>query len=195
MSSSLEAHVGGKELALYVIDALPAGRKSAVERHVLACEACAEQLAREACVEAAFEEVARRAIAAEALPSIGQSPRHLSLVPASVEVRDAREIRVARALRTGEAPVPEVHASQVRAARVASLGARRSRWAGGVAGALAAAAALVLAFASSRSEAAGVAQRSPGFTDAAGDMSGAFASDMSGALAAEVRGADALDGG
>ena len=74
---------------------------------------------------------------------------------------------------------------------MASHAARRSRWAGGVAGALAAAAALVLAFASAtappRSESAGMSQRVPGLHDAAGDMSGAFG--------AEVVMMDTLDGG
>ncbi|HEY2516650.1 MAG TPA: hypothetical protein VGI39_37525 [Polyangiaceae bacterium] len=170
MNERFEVHVAARDLMLYVIDGLPEERKAAVEAHVLDCPVCADALAREACAEAAFEEVARRARAAEATP-------HLAPV---IELRPAivadHPLRVAGRL------------SSSSAARVAALGGRRSRWAGGVAGALAAAAALVLAFASSRSEAS-VAQRAPTFGDAAGDMSGV--------LVGEVRPerGDALDGG
>lgn len=152
------AHVTGDELALYVIDALDPGRKDAVESHVFSCEKCAEGLAREARVEAAFEQVVR--LAGERAPA-------------------ARLVSV----------MPAIRSAEVRA-RLAT-GARRSRWAGGVGGALAAAAALVLAFASAtaRSEPAGMAQRAPGLHDAAGDMSGAFGGGS------ETRLGDALDGG
>src|SRR5580658_5863760 len=103
-------HVTSGELALYVIDALDPERRDAVESHVLACEDCAEGLAREARVEAAFEQVARVANERALAPVI-------SIVPA---------LRVA-----------EMRAAEMRA-RVVS-GGRRSRWAGGAAGALAAA--------------------------------------------------------
>jgi anti-sigma factor RsiW len=57
----LESHVDGDDLALYVLGALDGHRLDAVEAHVMACEACAAELAREARLEAALEEVARRA--------------------------------------------------------------------------------------------------------------------------------------
>jgi anti-sigma factor RsiW len=87
--------------------------------------------------------------------------------------------------------LPAIRSAEVRA-RLAA-GGRRSRWAGGVGGALAAAAALVLAFASAtaRSEPAGMAQRAPGLHDAAGDMSGVFGGGGGGD---RVLG-DTLDGG
>jgi anti-sigma factor RsiW len=160
-----DSHVAGGELALYVLDALGPERKEAVESHVFSCEECAEGLAREARVEAAFEQVA---LIAEARMA-GVAER-----AAAVQV-----VSILPALRSAEA----------RARLMA--GGRRSRWAGGVGGALAAAAALVLAFASTtaRSEPAGVAQRAPGLHDAAGDMSGAFGSEIPTVLG------DTLDGG
>ena len=51
-------HVGRQELALYVVDALDPARKMGVESHVFSCEECAQELAREARLEAAFEQVA-----------------------------------------------------------------------------------------------------------------------------------------
>jgi anti-sigma factor RsiW len=156
-----EAHVGSVELALYVIDALDPERRDAVESHVLVCEGCADGLAREARVEAAFEQVARLANQRALAPVI-------SIIPA-------------------------LRSAEMRARGVA--GGRRSRWAGGAAGALAAAAAMVLAFASTtaRSEPSGVggvAQRGPGLHDAAGDMSGAMGGEVG---VRDQR--DALDGG
>lgn len=147
------------ELALYVIDGLDWERKEAVEIHVAVCDECAEALAREASVEAAFEQVAHRAEERAVAARAAEAAAVISIVPA---------MRAARAARAAEV--------QARLAGHMSRG-RRSRWAGGVGGALAAAAALVLAFASTtaRSEPAGVAQRAPGLHDAAGDMSGAFA--------------------
>jgi anti-sigma factor RsiW len=164
-------HVEGDELALYVIDALDPERRNAVESHVVACEECAEGLAREARVEAAFEQVARMA-----------NERTLArVIPFVVPTRSAEKSPAGT-------PSPEIRAQLV-------SGGRRSRWAGGVAGALAAAAALVLAFSSAtaRSEptgGGGMAQRAPGLHDAAGDMSGA----LSGELALHDQ-RDALDGG
>jgi hypothetical protein len=163
-------HIGSRELALYVIDALDAEQKDTVERHVLACDACADGLAREARVEAALEQVARMA---------------------RVDVR--RSAAAHRAANVISLPVPPPRAvtrsSEARLHLV--VGGRRSRWAGGIGGALAAAAALVLAFASTtaRSEPVGVAQRMPALHDAAGDMSGAFGN------AIEAAAADSLDGG
>jgi anti-sigma factor RsiW len=151
-------HVASNELALYVIGALDGDERDAVESHVLVCEECAEGLAREARVEAAFEMVAQAANERALAPVI-------SIVPA-------------------------VRSAEMRAQLVS--GGRRSRWAGGVAGALAAAAAMVLAFSSAtaRSEPSGgggVAQRAPALHDAAGDMSGAFGG--------EITPRDTLDGG
>jgi hypothetical protein len=161
--SNNRIHPTADDLALYVIDALDPARKGDVEGHVLLCEACAAALAREASVEAAFAQVA-----------------WLANERAAATRSDASVVSI----------VPAIRSAEARARLVA--GGRRSRWAGGVGGALAAAAALVLAFASAtaRSEPAGVAQRAPGLHDAAGDMSGAFAGPAS-----ETVLGDALDGG
>ena len=177
MNERFEVHVAARDLMLYVIDGLSAERKAAVEGHVLDCPVCADALAREACAEVAFEEVARRALAAEAMP-------HLARV---IELRPGLAASEFIAVEA-ELPAIAPRLSHAGAARVAGLGGRRSRWAGGVAGALAAAAALVLAFASSRSEAS-VAQRAPTFGDAAGDMSGVLVGEM------RPERVDALDGG
>jgi anti-sigma factor RsiW len=154
-SGASGAHVGSEELAFYVIGALGPAERDAVERHVFACDVCAERLAREARLEAALEQVAALA-----------NERPLAPV------------------------VPIAAASRpVERARLAAAG-RGSRWAGGVAGALAAAAAVVLVLASTTAHsepAVGIAQRAPAVHDAAGDMSGAFGG--------EVVLADALDGG
>jgi anti-sigma factor RsiW len=111
----------------------------------------------------------------------------------------AREARVeaaleqvaALAIRRGEASVVSIVPAMRSAERARHVsGGRRSRWAGGVAGALAAAAAVVLALASTTAHsepAVGIAQRAPALHDAAGDMSGAFGAEV-------VRG-DGLDGG
>jgi anti-sigma factor RsiW len=110
----------------------------------------------------------------------------------------AREARVEAALeqvaalagRQEEANVVSIVPAMRSAERARHVPARRSRWAGGVAGALAAAAAVVLALASTTAHsepAVGIAQRAPALHDAAGDMSGAFGAEV-------VRG-DALDGG
>jgi anti-sigma factor RsiW len=161
------SHVAGEDLALYVIEALDPERREALESHVFSCDECAEALAREARVEAAFEQVARlageRLAGTEELGGGSAAAQIVSIMPA---------------IRSAEAR-----------ARLVS-GGRRSRWAGGVGGALAAAAALVLAFASAtaRSEPAGVAQRAPGLHDAAGDMSGALG-------CGETVLRDSLDGG
>jgi anti-sigma factor RsiW len=170
-------HVSGTELALYVIDALDAERKLAVESHVFACDACAEGLAREACAEAAFDSVARlaneRERAAAEVAAEGEAHRRAAVV----------EIFAAR---------------QSAAARAHMVPARRSRWAGGIAGAFAAAAGMVLALSSAtaHSEPSGVAVQRASLHDAAGDMSGAVLGDMSGAaLGAEVAMRDSLDGG
>jgi hypothetical protein len=157
------------ELALYVVDALDWERKEAVEIHVAVCDACAAALAREASVEAAFEQVARLAEERAVAALVAEAAAVISIEAARRQV-------------------PAMHAAAARLGGHVSHGShvshlphiprgRRSRWAGGVGGALAAAAALVLAFASTtaRSEPAGVAQRAPGLHDAAGDMSGAFA--------------------
>jgi hypothetical protein len=53
-------HLSGEELALYVIDALPAERARAVEHHVGACADCAAALAADARLELALSEVARQ---------------------------------------------------------------------------------------------------------------------------------------
>ncbi len=135
-------HVDDEELALYVIGALDAVRCDAVESHVMECEPCAERLAREAWLEAAFDEVARRAIARPRLAGA----------------------RIARR--------------------------RNGRFMGGVAGALAAAAAIVLMFAQTSlaaDQGASASQMHAGSYDGA-------AGDMSGALVGEVR-SDKLDGG
>jgi hypothetical protein len=188
MSDARYVHVTGEELALYVIDALDRARKDRVEGHVLSCEECAEALAREASVEAAFEEVARLASArpAHALPARDAGAVVVSIFP------HARYDRIADApgdLGRDSRDQRGAHARAV--AHLVSRG-RRSRWAGGVAGALAAAAEMVLGFASAtaRSEPSnvvGVAPRSPALHDAAGDMSGAFGG--------EVALRDSLDGG
>jgi len=161
-------HLGSHEMALYVIDALGPERKGAVERHLFACDACAEGVAREARIEAALEQVAQR--------SVAQRTARGAAAPADGLV--ARSLAEANAVALS------------RTARVHLVtGGRRTRWAGGIGGALAAAAALVLAFASTtaRSEPAGVAQRAPVLHDAAGDMSGAFG--------IETVSGDTLDGG
>jgi hypothetical protein len=165
------AHLASEELALYVIDALDYARKADVERHVFSCDVCADELAREACAEAAFEHVAR--LAGDRLVAERQG----AVAAAVVSI------------------VPAIRSAEARARLVS--GGRRSRWAGGVGGALAAAAALVLAFASAtaRSEPAGVAQRAPGLHDAAGDMSGALTASAGTNGGAESVLGDALDGG
>jgi len=136
-------HVVAEDLALYVIGALEGARGDAVEAHVMACGACAEGLAREARLEAAFGEVARRSLA------------HAGVRPLLVS-------RVSR---------------------------RSGRFMGGVAGALAAAAAIVLMFSetSMADQGASTAQAHAGAYDGA-------AGDMSGALVGEVR-PEKLDGG
>ena len=164
MSNARRGHVTAEELALYVIDALEPARKDGVERHVLSCGECADALAREARVEAAFEEVARLANARA--PRTGPVPARPALDAVVVSLfPHARYDRIAGA--PGDLGSDSGDERQARARAVAQLVSRgrRSRWAGGVAGALAAAAAMVLAFASAtaRSEPAnvvGVAQRS-----------------------------------
>jgi anti-sigma factor RsiW len=59
----LESHVDEDDLALYVLGGLEGDRLDAVEAHVMACESCAAELAREARLEAAFDAVAARAMA------------------------------------------------------------------------------------------------------------------------------------
>ncbi len=77
MSDLRDLHVAPADLALYVMGALEGDRGDAVEAHVMACDACAQGLAREARLEAAFDEVARRAVAhadvRRLLPSIATS--------------------------------------------------------------------------------------------------------------------------
>ncbi len=68
-------HLASEELALYVIDALDPMRKEDVESHVFTCEACAEALAREASVEAAFDQVAWLAQERVARAQVAQLPR------------------------------------------------------------------------------------------------------------------------
>ena len=63
--TQLRSHVDVDDLELYVLGALDGDRLDAVEAHVMACEACAAALAREARLEAALDEVALRAIAHE----------------------------------------------------------------------------------------------------------------------------------
>ena len=149
MNSRSTRHLAEGDLALYVMGALDAARCDAVELHVMACDVCAEELAREARLEAAFDEVARRAIV--------------------------------RPLLAG--------------ARIARR--RNGRFMGGVAGALAAAAAIVLMFAQTSlaaDQGASASQAHAGSYDgAAGDMSGALVGEV-GALVGEVR-SDKLDGG
>jgi hypothetical protein len=190
MSDPRHVHVTGEELALYVIDALDPARKDGVEGHVLSCEECAEALASEARVEAAFEEVARLA---KTRPARAVPVRAHPALDADVVVSIFAHAHVDRIAGApgglGRESRDERHAHAV--AQLVSRG-RRSRWAGGVAGALAAAAAMVLAFSSAtaRSEPSnvvGVAPRSPALHDAAGDMSGAFGG--------EVALRDSLDGG
>ena len=151
MSELFEAHVAhvpGEELALYVLGALDPGRREAVERHVFACEACSDGLAREARIEAALEQVARlageRATAAER-----DMHRVVSIVTAArvADVRAAKRSRLAGGI------------------------------AGALAAAAALVLAFASATAP-RSESAGVAQRAPGLRDAAGDMSGAFGAEV-----------------
>ncbi len=185
-------HLSSRELALYVIGALGPERNDVVEGHVLECEACAAGLAREAQLEAALEHVAFRAEA-----------RRMAAERAVADVVPIRAIgrRAESARPSAEAagpvlsppvgaPLMGAEAARVEARVHLVVGGRRTRWAGGVGGALAAAAALVLAFASTtaHSEPAGVAQRAPTLHDAAGDMSGAFGT-------IEAAAADSLDGG
>jgi anti-sigma factor RsiW len=59
----LESHVEQDDLALYVLGGLEGDRLEAVEAHVMACESCAAELAREARLEAAFDAVALSAMA------------------------------------------------------------------------------------------------------------------------------------
>lgn len=171
MSSGV--HIAGSELALYVIDALDPERKLAVENHVLSCEACAEGLAREASAETAFEAVAQLAAERAELASEGDAHPLAPVIPLFAKEHTA-------------------------ASRAHLLPARRSRWAGGIAGAFAAAAGMVLALSSAtaRSEPSGVDMQRASLHDAAGDMRGAVLGDMSGAaLGAEVAMRDSLDGG
>jgi anti-sigma factor RsiW len=72
-----ESHVDGDELALYVMGALEGDRLDAVEAHVMACEACAAELAREARLEAALDAVALRAGAGahERVVHLARAPR------------------------------------------------------------------------------------------------------------------------
>lgn len=143
----LAMHVTEDELSLYVMGALGAARCDAVEAHVMVCEACAQGLAREAQLEAAFGEVARRAIAQPRLAG-------------------------------------------------ASVARRNGRFMGGVAGALAAAAAIVLMFSQTSlaaDQGPSASQTRAGSSDSAvGDMSGALDGEV--ALVGDVR-TDKLDGG
>jgi hypothetical protein len=72
-----EWHVDEDDLALYVMGALEGRRLDAVEAHVMACEACAAGLAREARLEAALDEVAARAGAhgRRAVVHLSRAPR------------------------------------------------------------------------------------------------------------------------
>jgi hypothetical protein len=53
-------HPSVNELELYVLGGLDAVRTDALETHVASCHTCAIALRREACLELAFEQVARR---------------------------------------------------------------------------------------------------------------------------------------
>jgi hypothetical protein len=57
----MNAHATQAELELYVVGALEGPAAEALEAHCASCPACAGGLAREARLEIAFEQVARRA--------------------------------------------------------------------------------------------------------------------------------------
>jgi hypothetical protein len=172
-------HATSDELALYVIDALDGARKGAVETHLMVCEGCADRLAREASVEAALEEVARLA------EERACAPLRAAVIPLAVSVASSHG-GDARPSAAAVVPAPILPLPPKPSARRHVL--ERNRWAGGVVGALAAAAALVLAFASAtpaRAETVEMSRR-PSLHDAA---------DMSGAFGGEAMNVDALDGG
>jgi anti-sigma factor RsiW len=149
MSDSTFGHVTGGELALYVIDGLDPQRRDAVETHVLVCEECAEGLAREARVEAAFEQVARLANDRALAPVISIIP-HLR----SAEMR-ARVVAGGRRSRWAGGAAGALAAAAAMVLAFASTTAR-----------------------SEPAGASSMAQRGPGMHDAAGDMSGALGGEV-----------------
>ena len=57
-------HATAADLESYVLGALEPSRVAAFEAHCAECDACAAALAAEACLEVAFEQVARRPVRA-----------------------------------------------------------------------------------------------------------------------------------
>ena len=163
-------HISPHDFALYVMDALDDAQKDRVESHVLACGACADALAREACFESAFEQLGASAHAG------------------AVVVPMARAVEGSRGERAGRV---DVDAGRLRARR-----AWQHRAAGGVAGALAAAAAIVLALAtnSTRVEPAGAVARGASLdADAVPTRSAGVIGEPDYEMA--LQSTDALDGG
>lgn len=76
-------HVSPRELELYVIDGLVANDASRIEEHVVACDACAAALAREAQLELAMDLIA-------------QTPPRALLVGPRVTHYDSRCVAVRR---------------------------------------------------------------------------------------------------
>ena len=160
MNEQFGGHLNKADVELYVINALAMERAAAVEDHVSGCEECACALAHEAQLEMALEIVAERS-----------------------RSREPREAREARDVRTIPPSAPRVVALAPR--RLA-----RARRAGiGLAGAVAAAAALILWIMPSAK------------LDAGDDVArfGAVSSDASGAIVSfdqnKPKAADTLDGG
>jgi anti-sigma factor RsiW len=159
-------HLNKSDVELYVINALALDRAAEIESHVACCEDCACALAREAQLEMALEIVAERAAAA---------------APASNVVPMA----AARSTRR-----PQPHRANA-AARLGNV-ARAARVTAGFAGALAAAATLVMWIARDGSSVR---------TDAGDNVAtyGAVSADAAGAMVSfdhDVKpAADTLDGG
>ncbi len=101
----MNAHVRAAELELYVLGALEEPRGMAVETHCAACERCAAQLAREARLEMAFEQVAR-----EHLPKVAgrRAPDQATRPLRALAYGTAGLVAMAAAavLWLGRAPVP-----------------------------------------------------------------------------------------
>ena len=140
---SMMGHLNKSDVELYVINALAQSRAAEVESHVACCEACADALAREAQLEMALEILAERTsfdveiVHAQVTPVLDALPMPLrfTVTPVTPVILAAHTIAPNAALRASTKVVPFVPASATQ---------RRARTGLALAGALAAAAALVL---------------------------------------------------
>lgn len=138
---SMMAHLNKSDVELYVINALAQSRAAEVESHVACCEACADALAREAQLEMALEILAERTsfdveiVHAQVAPVLDALPMPLQFTVTPVMPPAHAIAPRVNAERASAKVVPFVHASATH---------KRARTGLALAGALAAAAALVL---------------------------------------------------